>query len=382
MINTKSIRFKLTVWYALWLFFISLIFIFLMNMVLLRVNASQRFRKHFDQVAINRSPIMEKEIENLPAEYKKIMRGLRDEDIKRIRSLSLYSVIPILLISIGGGYLIAGYMLSPIKDLNDRISKISADRLGETIDFEDNGDEIAELIKNFNKMSLRLGQSFELQKQFVEDASHELKTPLAIFQTNLEAMNKQNFDKYRDKALDSVGFMNNLIEDLLLLSLTDKQLKFSEVEVGLLTKSVLEQLFGLAEEKNIDIKLDYELDSLENVKLYCNKNLLERALFNLIENAIKYSAVDTEVIVNVSQVNNRLAVEIRDRGEGIPEKDLPYIFNRFYRVDKSRSRKTGGNGLGLSIVEKIVSLHNGEIKVDSIEGSGSKFTVLLPIYTG
>jgi signal transduction histidine kinase len=292
----------------------------------------------------------------------------------------LYSIIPLVFLSFLGGYGIASFSLKPLEDLSKKMKEKSTENLDEEIQFIDNQDEISELIKSFNRMNSRLNKSFEAQKEFVENASHELKTPLSIIQANLDTaledkkISKEELEELLRSSEKSVGFMNTLIEDLLLLSLLDQDIELEDVEVVNLVKDSIEEIKTMS---NNDIKIN-AVFSKNKIVLKANSVLLKRAVMNILENAVKYSECD-KITVSVKEKRDSAKIVIKDNGKGIPKQELKRIFDRFYRVDKSRSRKTGGSGLGLSITKKIVQRFGGTISVDSSLGKGSQFTINLPV---
>jgi len=331
-----------------------------------------------------RNPAMLERWEELSEIQREVVREFRKEDLQKIRLISLYSLIPLVALSFGGGYIISGQMLYPIKKLNREMKRKTPDTLDQKIVHHDVGDEISELINNFNNMTARLGEAFSLQKQFVENASHELKTPLAVIRTNLDTalldakISKSELHSYIHSSIDSVTFMNKLIEDLLLLSLLERQIKKSRVDIGKIIKDATQQLAIFAGKNNIE--LQSKVDSAK-VVVEGNEELLQRAVMNIVENAIKYSPKDGVVKIQGKKKESDYQVSVTDQGEGIPPKDIEHIFDRFYRVDKSRSRKSGGSGLGLAITQKIIKMHDGTITVRSEEGKGSTFTISIPLTT-
>jgi len=271
-------------------------------------------------------------------------------------------------------------MLSPIKKLNKAATKINAQNLNTEIEHEDVGDEISELIDNFNKMTSRLHGSFESQKQFVENASHELKTPLAVIQTNLDlAQEDKKITKQEIRALiktanKSTDFMNRLIEDLLLLSVIENHIEKTETNLKVVVKNSIEQLSQLANKKRVKMNLNSDKG---NFLIKGNSVLLQRAIMNILENAIKYSPKNSMIKISLQKNNEGFQLSVKDQGLGIPKGEQTRIFERFYRIDKSRSRKTGGVGLGLSIAKKIIDLHGGEIKLSSKNKKGCTFKIFL-----
>ena len=374
----KTIRFKLTIWYSALVFVFCGLFILGMNILL--YNYFQRDilvpkgRNAYLIARIEETIPGYQMWENLDENARSFFRQSRLSDLENIREVSLYSLIPLTLLSFASGYFISGQMLSPLGKLNEDIKKKKLENFKDPLKFEDTGDEISQLIKSFNTMSLSVGKSFDSQKEFVENASHELKTPLAIIQANIDnaladdSLSKKELKDILSESKKSIKFMNSLTEDLLLLSLLEIGIDKEVVDVNEVLNRVVKNVNNLAKERNISFDMNLSKKSL---KIYGNEILLERAFSNVIENAIKYSEC-TNIVVRSFNDKNSVKVEIQDDGKGLEKKQMKKIFDRFYRVDKGRSRKEGGRGLGLAIVKKIVLVHEGKIDVEN--GKGLKFT--------
>jgi two-component system phosphate regulon sensor histidine kinase PhoR len=216
-----------------------------------------------------------------------------------------------------------------------------------------------------------------IRKDFVSNVSHELKTPLTAIGgfteilINSQLSDEQRLDFYQDLFINYKN-MKAIIEDLLLLSSLEKDKAkpaMDEIPVESIIESVIKTATPLANKKNISIKKDY----LKNLEIYCNEGLIRQALINLVVNAINYSPENSKVTISVSEKKYEIIFKVIDNGIGIPKADINRIFERFYRVDKNRSRDSGGTGLGLSIVKHIALLHSGDIKVESEENKGSTF---------
>lgn len=380
---TRTIKFKLTLWYSTLLIITSVIFVAFINVL-----ATNYYNNDPDEfrfpVLITRNPDIQNRWKDLTERQQEAVREFRDEDLQKLRRFSMLSLIPLSVISIVGGFYITDRMLHPIKRVNEETKKINAGNLKKQIEYKDVGDEISELIGNFNDMIARLDTSFDSQKQFIENASHELKTPLAIVKANLEASltdKKATIHDLKDSlkiAVQSTDFMNKLIEDLLIFSVVEQNIEKKQVNiVDILTNSV-NHLISLAGSKQISIIFNNRT-GYASIPIAANEHLLQRAFMNLIENAIKYSHTQGKILVELSKKDTSVKVRVVDDGIGIEEGEKHKIFDRFYRIDKSRSRRTGGSGLGLSITKRIIEEHHGVISVSSIKGKGSEFTVLLPI---
>jgi signal transduction histidine kinase len=227
-------------------------------------------------------------------------------------------------------------------------------------------------------------ETLDSQKRFIADASHELRTPLAIMKTSLEVALKdkaQTSDNPQVLAsnLEEVERMNRIVEDLLVLSRIDsnqERLQFLKTDIsGLLAQSV-EKMQAYAGNKNVKLGMDSE----QPIHVLGDPHKLKQVFFNLLKNAIDYSNDRGEVNVDVRKAANKAIIVIEDNGIGISPEDMPHVFERFYRVDKSRSRKQGGSGLGLSIVKWIIQEHCGTISLQSFPGQGTTITISLPLF--
>ncbi len=227
-------------------------------------------------------------------------------------------------------------------------------------------------------------QNMQRQQEFLADASHELRTPIAVIQTNLEvvrACDNETVDSQRtwlDNAYDESKRMRQIVEDLMFLARADAGEQHSEnvpVDMTYLLMEVSERFIPLAAKKNITL---YNQADAEELLVIGDEKQLTQVLVILIDNAIKYSPENTTIVVSIERVNDGIAIAVKDQGIGIAQEDQQKIFERFYRVDKVRSRSEGGTGLGLSIAWWIVNRHKGTIHVDSEEGFGTTMTVTLP----
>lgn len=311
-------------------------------------------------------------------EEMQLIKESREKDLENIRIVSIYSVVPLTLLSFLIGYIIASRMIKPLEDLSDKISNIDVNTLSKNIEFNDTGDEISLLIKHFNDMSSRVYNSFKSQREFVENASHEIKTPLAIIQANLEmALDEKNIS-HKDlhhllkESKTSISFMNKLTEDLLLFSLLDTELEMRDINLHDLIQESNDLVISFINNTGFKVKIDCPKD----IKIHGNKILLIRAFQNIIENSTKYSEGD-KLNINVKKMKKSIIISFKDNGKGIPKEQCTKIFDRFYRIDKSRSRKSGGSGLGLAITKEIIERHNGSIECNSDINKGCEFKIFL-----
>jgi len=220
------------------------------------------------------------------------------------------------------------------------------------------------------------------KREFVDNASHELKTPISVLrgivETLLEEEEDQRKRRFLEKALRRIEQMQNLVEDLLTLTKLEsgrERLNLSEFKL----RELVEEVYDSLEQEFVKREVSFENLVSEDFKMFADRQKLFLLLRNLIDNAVKYNKRGGKVWVRAKKEGNKQILEVEDTGIGIPPEHVPFIFERFYRVDKGRSREMGGTGLGLSIVKHIVFLHGGEIMVHSKPGEGSRFSVIIPI---
>jgi signal transduction histidine kinase len=294
-------------------------------------------------------------------------------DLVRLLLLSLGPLV--IVIACAGGWWLSGRALKPVKDITAAALNVSIENLSKRLPVPNTGDELADLTEVLNTMLVRLEGAVKTLSQFVADASHEFRTPLAVIRTTAELALRRarSPEAYRD-SLQEIAVeaerMTVLVEDLLVLARSDAgvaDMPLGPLDVSEVLGDVLAEMRNLAEFRRIHIK-----PILSKVVISGNRAALHRAFLVLLDNALKYSAEGGEVILTLSDTS----VEIRDFGMGISPEDLPHIFKRFYQADRARSQ--GGYGLGLSLAESIVKAHGGSIEVSSTLGEGSSFRVVLP----
>ena len=289
-------------------------------------------------------------------------------------------IVPIILIfSIIGGNFIIYKSFAPIEKILSELKNISANDLSARLNNSNNQDEINQLITEINNLLIRLESSFERISQFSSDASHELKTPLTIIKGELEiALRKdRNIDEYKQSlktSLEEVIVIEQTINDLLFLAKNEKDLITNKMEL-LYFDEIIDE--SINEVKNFadlhQIKINFELVDTIEFKGY--SNLLKIAIKNILKNAIQFSHKDSQIIVKSYKNENSFNISIQDFGIGIPLNEQEKIFEKFYRTDKSRNKNSGGTGLGMSIVKKIIDIHKGSIKIESIENVGTTVTI-------
>lgn len=287
------------------------------------------------------------------------------------------------LLSLLGGvitFFISGHALKPLCDFSKKIEEVQAQNLSNSRIEENNFSELNQLSVSYNKMLERLSEAFKLQRQFTANAAHELRTPLAVMQLQIDLY---NFSKHPDNdtsAQQTISMITEQTERLskmvrTLLDMSELQTiaRDEEIAIAALVEEVLADLEPLAQEKGINL-----IEKCDNVLLMGSDILIYRLVYNLVENAIKYNFSGGTVTVTATQQNSQLHLTVEDTGNGIPEELKERIFEPFFRLDKSRSRELGGVGLGLALVREIVRVHNGSILVKNNANSGTTFEVIFP----
>ncbi len=307
------------------------------------------------------------------------------EGLSTIRLQITLWLILIALVAIVLNLFLVKTITRPIGNLNDGIERMAHGDLSARVEVKGKN-EFAQLALAFNSMSERIEQLDKARGQFVSNASHELKTPLSTIKILIETLLYQETpDPDMEKEFlgdinKEIDRLNSIVTDLLTLVNVDSggmKLNKSDLKLGQLIQEQTQRLMPLARENGIEMECNIK----DSCDVLGDATKLQQVFYNLMDNAIKYTHRGGSVTIDVSRTGRRAIVHISDTGVGIPESDLPHIFERFYRVDKARSRETGGTGLGLSIVKQIVLLHGGIINAASKEGEGTVFTVELPIST-
>lgn len=298
------------------------------------------------------------------------------------KNSSIYMVI---VICIGAiiSYLTTGKSLKSVGRLSDEIKDITEHNLSKKINEDGPKDEIKELTKSFNNMLTRIDSAFESQKEFSSNVAHELRTPLAVVKMKVDVFNKkeEHTKEEYDKLIEVLEKNNNRLSKVVneLLSICNKDVvEFKDkIDFTKMIESIINELNEVATQENISLVISDSINDNIDSDFYGNEQLLYRAVYNLIENAIKYNKTNGSVIIDFAKNSDLITISISDTGTGIRKEDYEKIFKPFYRIDKSRSRKIGGSGLGLSIVKTIIEQHNGSIDIESSEG-GSEFIIQIP----
>jgi len=313
--------------------------------------------------------------------------GLSTDDVhSTLRTLLIIIAVtyPLaLVIASGGGVFLAGRALSPIDGLTRTARRISAEDLSRRLDMRLPDDEVGRLARTFDEMIARLDDAFRRQRQFTADASHELRTPLTAIKGQTEVALQRDRDpaEYRSVLRNvntEVDRMIRLVSSLLTLARADAHqvpLAKEDISLGALVSDAADQVRSAADNKGVSMRLRNGGET----RVTADQDLLLQLILNLLDNAVKHTPSGGSIDVSWSKADGQAKVVVSDEGPGIPTEHLPRIFDRFYRVDKARSREGGGVGLGLSICRWIAQAHGGTIQADNAPGQGATFTVHLPI---
>lgn len=290
------------------------------------------------------------------------------------------SMIYMAVFILSGGFLtyfIMGKTLKPINELSNQMKNKSVENLANEIPLSNKKDEIYELTLAFNKMNKELNEAFLMQKRFSNSAAHELRTPLAVMRTKLDVFKKrknpriEDYNNLIESMRNQLIRLSDIVNSLLRLTNMEDIDLSQDIHIKNLMQSVCNDLYFMSENKNIDIKINGE-DSI----IKGNYDLIYRAFYNLVENSIKYNIENGTVEINIEQ-DKEVRLIIKDSGIGIPDNMKNQVFEAFFTVDKSRSRKLGGAGIGLSIVKSVIDKHKGSIIIRDNNEKGSIFIIKL-----
>ena len=288
-------------------------------------------------------------------------------------------IITVLLALLGGvvTYFISGHALRPIREFSDKIEEVQAQNLSDSRIEENNVKELNQLGISYNKMLERLSEAFEIQRQFTANAAHELRTPLALMQVQLDLYNSASHPGNDADTLQTIKMvteqndkLNRMVKTLLDMSELQTVGRDDKIILDAIVEEVLADLEPLAVEKNIKL-----IGKCEDATMIGSDILIYRLVYNLVENAIKYNHPRGQVTVTAYQRNKHVYLSVEDTGSGIPKELRERVFEPFFRVDKSRSRELGGVGLGLAFVREIVRVHDGSICIKSGKTEGTIFEV-------
>lgn len=303
---------------------------------------------------------------------------------EQIGMLVLITGIAAIVLSFVGGRLISSQLLRPINSMIGAMKNVKQNGLQERVPIKHKRDEMTELGMMFNELMDNLEQSFQQQRQFVEDASHELKTPLTVIHGHLSLIQRWGKDdpevleRSIQLSLNETERLTHLVSELLTLTKGQDDSAYVTNMESIQVKQKLETLIENYQlvHSEFEIRPDLNIDS--DLTLKIAQNHFDQMMIIILDNAINYSEVKKVIDLRARQDTEQLTIEVTDFGIGIPGEEIPFVFRRFYRVDKSRSRKKGGNGLGLAIVKRLVAMYNGTIDIDSRYGEWTTITIIFP----
>ncbi|KIL47925.1 HAMP domain-containing sensor histidine kinase [Jeotgalibacillus campisalis] len=332
-------------------------------------------------VLIGRSPIRSQQFNG----YVEVIHPL-----SQLQSMQAYMILLSLILGLGSlfvsgivAYLLSGRLIAPVVSLGHAMKKTQNEGFQKQLALPDVQDEIGGLVEIFNDMMDELESTFTKQRQFVEDASHELRTPIQIIEGHLSLINRwgkhdpEIMEESLGISMQELDRIKRLVNELLMLSKADREVGFthdSQVFPNEVIRTVLTRIKGIYPSRTFHTALAESKEAGKIDALH-----LEQILIILIENAIKYSPEDEQVVIKSSVTKDFYIISVEDYGQGIAPEHIPKIFDRFYRIDKARSRHAGGNGLGLSIAKKLIDLYQGDITVKSRENKGTIMTISIPL---
>ncbi len=295
----------------------------------------------------------------------------------------LISVVLLYLFVEAGRY-ISAKLLSPIDDMTASMKKISSKNLDYRLDASQTKDELKELVEHFNSMMDEIELAYEKKTQFVSDASHELRTPISIiggYMTMLKRWGKTDeaiLDESIEAVIDEADQMKNLVEKLLFLARSDRnklEFEMAPVNISRLIKEMHRETEVVAPDKNLMVKCDSD-----DYYVIGSSEMIKQMLRVFLENSLKFTEANGEITFFAIKRGKNLEFGVEDNGIGISEEDLPHVFDRFYKADKSRTNKASGSGLGLSIAKLIIVAHDADVHINSKLGFGTKVSIIMPIF--
>ena len=310
-----------------------------------------------------------------------------DDGLRRLRRDFFAGVLVVLSLASFGGFFLARKSLGPVAIMNRQTQRISVENLSSRLDITNPRDELGSLATTINELLNRLEHSFKEQQRFIADASHELRTPLAVLrgETEVSLSKRRTMEEYQQSLAlikEEAERLTRIVEDLFVLARQPLEGSPTLLKQSLSLNDVVSDCARaaqvLADRKGVTLATQ---TASEPVFLDGDEDLLKRMVLNLLDNAVKFTTSGGQVSITLVRHNGHAQITVADTGIGIPDVAQPYVFDRFYRVDKARSRQTGGAGLGLSIVSWIVAVHDGKITMNSTAGEGTKFVVELPART-
>jgi len=377
---SRTVRFRLTIWYSSLLLVFGVAFVVALNLAarLDRPDVYTVSGYEYQPIPVGGGRAV---LAPSAVTLDEVEDSLYSQNLDQLKIWSLFAVVGLAIASGAGGYVLSGMMLQPVRDITRVASRIGATNLHQRINHQGADDEMKALADTFDSMIGRLEESFEQQRQFVQDASHELRTPLAAIRTNIEVTEMDpdaTVEEYRslmETVKTQTARLTRLSEDLLLLTTAERQVELEPVAPLALAREVARELSPLAAMRGVRLQIEGD----GTVEAMASGDLLYRCVFNLVDNAIKYGGEGGAVGVRVARTGDDVSIRVSDSGPGIEAGELEHVFERFYRIDKGRSRREGGTGLGLSIVREIVRSMAGDVVAESTPGQGSTFAITLPV---
>ena len=312
-------------------------------------------------------------------------------DVGAIERSILFDALGILFFVIIAGscaaYLLAGHYTKPVQQLSAHMKEIGPDTLSDSIEIEGGGEEVQELVKSFNQMTDQLDEAFAMQSRFSVSAAHELRTPIAVLRTKLDVFKKKKrkqneYDELVDTMETYIDRLSAIIANLLELTETSELGEVEDVSLDAVITTVVDDLESVAQNNMVNVQVNAHSETqseAQNLTVKGNANLLYRAIYNLVENAIRYNHKEGSVNIAMETEGQECLVTIADTGVGIAPEQRELVFEPFYRVNKSRSREFGGAGIGLSLVKTILKRHGASITVSENDPQGSVFTIRIPL---
>lgn len=312
-------------------------------------------------------------------------------DVDAIERSILFDALGILLVVIVAGscvaYFLIGHYTKPVQQLSAHMKEISPNTLSDSIEIEGGGEEIQELVKSFNQMTEQLDEAFAMQRRFSASAAHELRTPIAVLRTKLDVFKKKKreqreYDELVDTMETYIDRLSSIITDLLEFAETSELGETEDVSLDAVIKAAVDDLKPVAQNNMVNVQVNTQPKAQSEAQAFIvkgNTNLLYRALYNLVENAIRYNNEEGSVNITLETRGQEGVVIIADTGVGIAPEQRELVFEPFYRVNKSRSREFGGAGIGLSLVKTILKRHGASVTVSENNPQGSVFTIRIPL---
>jgi signal transduction histidine kinase len=376
----RSARFRITILYSTVLFLIAAVLLATVYFALLQsLEAEQPIYKRYALVDSDRDGFVDNAF---PApDARELERKVNEHALEKLREFSFGGLGVLFVVSLGVGWVISGRVLSPIDRITSVANEIQATDLSRRIDLGGPADELKRLADTFDGMLARLDAAFAAQRRFIADASHELRNPLAVVRTNIDVVLTDPGASAEDLRQAIVVVqraterMRHLVDDLLALArLEAPTARRERVDLRALVAEVAEELGAVAAERSIELTTAPRGEAVTSG----DREALKRALANLVDNAIRFSPVGGRVAIGCGSLGPWAWTGVSDRGPGIAPEHRERIFERFWRIDKSRSRALGGSGLGLAIVRQIAERHGGAVRAYSELGAGATFVLWLP----